>query len=178
MNVFQFDFGSRDSLHFIQPETMERYFGKNAGNSVISENFDLESYANHYFFDFQEYNQWISFSILADNESGFVQLYQFSYVKATQKITSCVRIGVYEGDGGASRNDLLEYSRSGKRLVVKTLYTYDRDVFDNEEYEDCYTRSSDSIVSKFQFYPERADYSIDTVRSWVDTICYSPDGEN
>lgn len=170
-NNFQFDFGSRDSLHLIQPETMERYFGKNS-NRVISENFTLESYENYYFFDFQEYKKWISFSIFADTESGFVQLYQFSYLKATRQITSCVRIGVYEGDGGASRIDYLEYDKSGTKLVNRSIYQYDQDIFDDEKYDDCYTRSSDSIVSNFRFYPDRVDYSVDTVRSWVDTICW------
>lgn len=168
---FQIDLSTRDSLNLVQPSLVRRFLSTDQTYFDYSSELEINDYSNYYFFDYQNFKTWVSFSILADTESGFMELYQYTYLKTSGSITSCLRIAVYEADGGASRNDDLKYSRLGKQLTVRSQSFFDEDLFTEYEFNGCYSRSFDSIVSKYVLSPTETVYSIDTVFSSMDTIC-------
>ena len=151
---FQINFNTRDSLYLVEPELVQSFLSGYSTNYPRSWKLDFYDYSTCYYFDYQEYKSWVSFSVLTDNESGYMQLYQYTYQKFDGKITSVSRIGVKEADGGASRDDVLSYSRSGRKLEVRTKYSYAQDNFSEGPLFDCYSLKSDSLVSTFEFYPD------------------------
>ena len=167
----QFSWRSGEKLNRMRPDFFNQYLS--GFTTTYPDKWLLEpnSFANYFFYDFQEFKTWILFSILVDNESGFTELYQYTYSKSTGEITTVSRIGVEEVDGGAVRKDVLTYSQSGQKLTVRSQSYYDEDIFEDNSYSDCYSRSFDSIVSHFHFYPDRTEFSVDTVFSKLDTIC-------
>lgn len=131
----------------------------------------FDTYSRYYFYDYQRYESWVSFTIIHNTEYGYDVFYTYSYDIKSNKITSVSCIAQVGADGGAVNKDYLFYSDSGRKLTVRSQSYYDEDIFEDNSYSDCYSRSFDSIVSHFHFYPDRTEFSVDTVFSKLDTIC-------
>ena len=140
------------------------------------QNWKLEynSYSYYYFFDYEQLDSFILFTIIYDTEYGYDDYFTYTFDPVMKEITSVSCTAQNGGDGGAFDKEHLSFSQSGKELTVSTQSFYDEDILNNEEYYNCYTRSFDSIVTKFEFSIGKTTLSVDTIYSKVDTICYSP----
>jgi hypothetical protein len=137
------------------------------------EHFEMEfnPYARYYYFDYQEFDSFVSFTILYDTEYGYDNYYTYTFDLKSNSVTTVSCIAQRGADGGAIEEEHLSFSESGKELTVYTQSYFDEDLFTENEFDGCYSRSFDSIISRFTFYPTKTIYSMDTVWSSMDTIC-------
>lgn len=132
---------------------------------------EFDPYSRYYFFDYQRYESWVSFTILHNTEYGYNDFYTYTYDLTLKKITSVSCIAQIGSDGGARSKDYLFFTDSGRKLTVRTQSYYDQDIDYDGGLDHCYTRSFYSIVSNIEFFQDRTEFSIDTVFSKLDTIC-------
>lgn len=88
---------------------------------------EYNSAVNWYFIDHRYLRDYIAFSILSDNDSGFNVMYHLVYSKKDQKINSVAVLTTYELDGGAYGRDSLIWKNN-----AYTSYS----VYENEEEKD------------------------------------------
>lgn len=132
---------------------------------------EFDPFSRYYFFDYQLFDSWVSFTIMHNTEYGYTNFYTFSFDRKLNKITSVMCISQHGADGGAWNDDHFFYSDSGRKLTVRSQSYYDQDIDYDGGLDHCYTRTFDSIASDFHFFRERTEFSIDTIVSKLDTIC-------
>lgn len=132
---------------------------------------EFDPYSRYCFFDYQQYDSWISFTIFQRTDYGYDNFYAYTYDLTSKKVTSVSCIAQVGADGGAWNRDDLFFTDSGRKLTVSSQSYYDQDIDYDGGLDHCYTRAFDSIVSNFHFFPDRTDYSVDTLISRLDTIC-------
>ncbi|MGV3632208.1 MAG: hypothetical protein ACO1O6_13450 [Bacteroidota bacterium] len=93
------------------------------------------SAVNWYFIDHRDLKDYIVFSILDDNESGYNVMYHLVYSKKSRQINSVSVLTTFELDGGAYGHDSLVWSNN-----AYTAYSS----YENEE-------EKDSMIYRYVF---------------------------
>jgi hypothetical protein len=167
---YDLDYGFNDNTKLIQPEFFKNYLANYSIKNIKDFQLEYDKYSRYYFFDFVEFDKFVSFTIIHDDEVGYDNYYNYTYNKESDQITDVVMIASVGGDGGHGQEEFLFYSNSLKDLLVKTKSEYDEDLFD-EEHKNCYTRLSDIYETKYKFGQSNTQIIEGKVKTTKDTIC-------
>lgn len=141
-------------------------------DSSLKWNVVFYPFVRYYFFDYKKFDSWISFTIKINTEFGYDYYFMYTFDLKSNKITTVSCVSETGADGGAYNNEYLFFDKTGTKLTVRTQSYYDQDIDYTAGRNHCYTRTFDSIVSNFHFFPNKTEFSMDTVVSRIDTLCF------
>ncbi|MBP5983557.1 MAG: hypothetical protein KA734_07535 [Fluviicola sp.] len=167
---YNLDYGFNDKTKLIQSEFFKKYLAKYAIKNINDFKMVYDKYSRYYFFDFVEFDEFVSFTIIHNDEVGYDNYYHYTYDKENDKIIDVVMIASVGGDGGHGQDELLFYSNALKDLLVKTKSEYDEDLFD-KGHKNCYSRLSDIYEIKYRFRQDNTEIIEGKTETFTDTIC-------
>lgn len=167
---YNLDYGFNDNTKLIQTDFFKKYLSNYSIKNIKDFQLKYDKHSRYYFFDFVEFDKFVSFTIIHDDEVGYDNYYNYIYNKESDQITDVVMIASVGGEGGHGQDEFLFYSNSLKDLLVKTKSEYDEDLFD-EEYKNCYTRLSDVYETNYKFGQNNTQITEGKVKTTKDTIC-------
>lgn len=151
-------------LKTIDSTFFKKWFDKREIDNLEGENITFDKYSRYYFFDFKEVNKLLLFTIIYNDEIGYNSLYHFTVDKEKKKIIQVDLIAQTGGDGGESCIDILNFNKSGSKLRVTSISTYEEDI------EKGYKRQLDSIITDIDFNERKTIYNKVSAVSRLDTI--------
>ncbi len=163
---FDFDY----PVKLIKPGFFEKYLANYPIKNIKNFSIEFDRSSRYYFFDFVEFEEFVLFTIMHNDEIGYNNFYHYTYDKKTDKITHVVMIASEGGDGGHSQEERLIYSNAFKDLLVKTTSHYDEDLFD-EAHQECYSRLSDISETRYKFRQQQTEIIDGKMQTMKDTIC-------
>jgi hypothetical protein len=167
---YDLDYGFDENTKLIAPDFFKTYLANYSIRNIKDFKLEYDKYSRYYFFDFVEFDKFISFTIIHDDEVGYDNYYNYTYDKESDRITDVVMIALVGGDGGHNQEEFLYYSKSRKVLLVKTKSVYDEDLFD-EQYINCYTRLTDIYETKYKFAQRNTEIIDGKMKNTKDTLC-------
>jgi hypothetical protein len=168
--TYHFDDVFSDSTKQIPLNFFKKYLANYKVKNMVDFKFSIESYSLYDFFDYAQFNEYVSFTIVYDDESGYDDYFSYIYDKNLDEIVEVYRIATYGADGGHSQTERLYYSNSYMNLLVKTHTLYDEDISDAAHFN-CYRRETEKSESRFKFNQGKTTFKFLKTATYADTIC-------
>lgn len=132
---------------------------------------EFDPTSDYYFFDYQRFNSFVSFTIHRFTKYRSQEFFVYTYDLKSGEITSVSRVATDITHDESWGDSFWFSSDSGKKLTIQKQSYKDEYLDIEAEFDYCYSQSFDSIVSIYHFYPNKTEFTVDTVFSKLDTIC-------
>ncbi|MFT7086493.1 MAG: hypothetical protein ACJAV5_002221 [Vicingaceae bacterium] len=167
---YEIDYGVGTNLKAVPKDILTKYLTPFPIRNIKDFSIEYDEYSRYYFFDYVEFDDFILFTIIHDDEVGYDNYYSYTYDKKKGVIRDVVLIAMVGADGGHGQTEALTYSTSKKNLTVKSDSEYDEDLFE-EGYENCYTREKTQFETTYKFELLNTQITKRQIKQSIDTIC-------
>lgn len=167
---YEIDYGVGTSLKAIPKDILIKYLTPFPVKNFKNFSIEYDEYSRYYFFDYAEFDDFVVFTIIHDDEVGYDNYYSYTYDKKKGVIRDLVLIAMVGADGGHVQSETLIYAASKKTLTVKTNSRFDEDLFD-EGHQGCYARENTKSETTYTFELLNTRINKRQIEQTLDTIC-------